>query len=53
MMDQKRQAEEAVEQAEEQALKPAGEVPEQVRDPLADLLSQAQNAYTAYIQAQG
>ena len=50
-MDKKEQTEKTIEQAENQAA-PAGEVPEQVRDPLAELLSQAQNAYTAYIQAQ-
>ncbi len=36
-MNQKRQAKETVEQAEKQAA-PAGEAPEQVRDPLAELL---------------
>ena len=43
MTDQKKQTQETVAQAE---------VSEQVRDPLAELLSQAQNAYTAYVQAQ-
>jgi len=43
-MNKKEQTEKTVGQAE----KPA----EQVRDPLAELLSQAQNAYTAYMQAQ-
>jgi len=51
-MEQKRQVEETIAQAEEQTSKAASEVPEQVRDPLAELLNQAQNAYTAYVQAQ-
>ena len=52
MVNQKEQVKNTVKSAAEQILNPDTAAPEQVVDPLAELLGRAQSAYAAYIDAQ-
>ena len=52
MVNQKEQVKEAVKQTEELAVKLEAGAPEQVIDPLTELLGRAQSAYAAYMEAE-
>ena len=52
MVNQKGQAQKIMKQAEEEVVKLTIEPPEQIMDPLTELLGRAQRAYADYISAQ-